>query len=753
MKNPLLVFALRAAGGVLACVPAYAQSTATPSSAQEPNAERVVLNPFQVKSDRDYGYRVTNSVTATGVGTAIGETPVNISVLSQDFVQDIGGRELIDVMRYVPTVVVSSRPEQGYIVRGFTGPVQVDGLNTRQEGLGLYATERIEVMKGPSGVFNGLSAPGGSINIMTIKPLFGRHETSIQGTIGSYEHRQTIFRSRGPLTDSLAYSVIYGNTREESGRYEYIGIDEQYYDAALSWKPIPTVTLTAQYSQLDRPRSMQYPQITLSHPEFHRLDKEGVALYDSRGLARPANYPRIGEQVRAWLNRTPQFGPNEPAEQIDVYDELWGAGKNPHGPEQLATTEYERMYLEGTWQPIKDFALNARAAWDETYRLRRDIQLFRPSGGLTLNQRPADFYVGAKAFTGRLDATYKLQLGPTEHRLLVGYDYRDAKSFSTNPLAAAFIWNPRSDPPIRVYERLQQSLGVNYAPPKVWPAPGKPTRATYAVHQMSAFEGRIRTLIGGRYTQGNAGSEATPQFSLMYTPIRGISLFGNYSESFVPQRGVDWNGVVKEGNRVGKGEEVGLKFDLMGAKLAGTVSVFRVEDSNILQEDVIAQVLQGVRPIRTFSGLQRTEGLEAELIWTPSNRYQVLVGLADFWTYETISDRADPLQVGIKLQQVSDWQVSLWNKYSFIEGALKGAYLAGGVAAVGPFHIHPSWSVTVFSKTYYDATLVAGYSFPLRGTLADVSVRVTNAFDEKYYSGTFNYSEPMRAYLTFKTRF
>ena len=59
------------------------------------------------------------------------------------------------------------------------------------------------------------------------------------------------------------------------------------------------------------------------------------------GRARPAQYPRLGETTRSWLDRTPGFGNTTPAETIDVMEVMYPHGyrANIQGPEQFRTNE------------------------------------------------------------------------------------------------------------------------------------------------------------------------------------------------------------------------------------------------------------------------------------------------------------------------------------------------------------------------------------------------------------------------------
>src|SRR6188768_162657 len=91
-------------------VTAFAQTAAgSPVAEAPPPAKEPVLqlNTFEVRSERDYGYRATNSITATRVGSAIADTPINIAVLTDQFITDLGAIELREVISRVAGVTTS----------------------------------------------------------------------------------------------------------------------------------------------------------------------------------------------------------------------------------------------------------------------------------------------------------------------------------------------------------------------------------------------------------------------------------------------------------------------------------------------------------------------------------------------------------------------------------------------------------------------------------------------------------------------
>jgi len=80
---------------------AAAQTAPAPKPAARDDT--VTLSAFEVRSEKDYGYLSTNSVTATRASRPIFETPLAISILNEDFLNDIAGTgNLLDATRYPP---------------------------------------------------------------------------------------------------------------------------------------------------------------------------------------------------------------------------------------------------------------------------------------------------------------------------------------------------------------------------------------------------------------------------------------------------------------------------------------------------------------------------------------------------------------------------------------------------------------------------------------------------------------------------
>src|SRR5688572_33274724 len=73
---------------------AQAQAATADTPTTSANQETVQLSVFEVASTRDSGYRATNSVSGTRINLKLMDVPQTISVLTADFIQDLGAVDL-----------------------------------------------------------------------------------------------------------------------------------------------------------------------------------------------------------------------------------------------------------------------------------------------------------------------------------------------------------------------------------------------------------------------------------------------------------------------------------------------------------------------------------------------------------------------------------------------------------------------------------------------------------------------------------
>ena len=201
-ENAALRKRLAALEGAPAAAPAAPSATAPSTGPVAPafrpsmQADEGVqtLSAFEVKTDKDNGYLKTNAATATKIGMEIQKIPLNVSVISREFLNDTNAQSLTDLFRYTAAASGDTRfamripansatPQGTFTMRGFVVNSLMRNGIFRYTSYNLDTVERVEVIKGPASVFFGQGYPGGVINYVSKLPQFGR-------TFGSITYQQ-----------------------------------------------------------------------------------------------------------------------------------------------------------------------------------------------------------------------------------------------------------------------------------------------------------------------------------------------------------------------------------------------------------------------------------------------------------------------------------------------------------------------------------------------------------------------------------
>ncbi|XOV84903.1 MAG: TonB-dependent receptor [bacterium] len=172
-------------------------------------------------------------VTARKTTETLAETPVAVSVLTDEFFDESGFNTITEIVKFVPgydfspitTTRAASPSIRGISTfsfsEGFESSVAtvIDGVPMGREAQGffdLYDVERVEVLKGPQGTLFGKNTSAGVINIVTKKP---EYEVAMGGdvTVGSRGERRVRGTVTGPIIDNeLAYRIT-GSMHQNDG--------------------------------------------------------------------------------------------------------------------------------------------------------------------------------------------------------------------------------------------------------------------------------------------------------------------------------------------------------------------------------------------------------------------------------------------------------------------------------------------------------------------------------------------------------
>ncbi len=187
------------------------------------------------------------------------DTPQMITVLTQDQIIEAGKTDLKDILSAQAGITLGTG-ENGnafgdrYIIRGhearsdvFVDGLRDPGMSTRES----FATERVEITKGPSSTFAGRGSSGGAVNSITKKASVNYNFGRIDAGLGSDEYKRVTLDYNLPLSENTAVRVNALISDEDKPDRE--GVSNKRNGVQLSgvYLPSQALSITADGYYLD----------------------------------------------------------------------------------------------------------------------------------------------------------------------------------------------------------------------------------------------------------------------------------------------------------------------------------------------------------------------------------------------------------------------------------------------------------------------------------------------------------------------
>lgn len=178
--------------------------------------EAVVLPELQVQTKKNNPYKVERSANQKFTAP-LKDTPKSVTIVTEDVIKDTGSYSFQEALRTVPGITFGTGEGGGGgplgdrpFIRGFDSQssIFVDGLrDIGSQVREVFAIEQMEVLKGPSGAFDGRGSAGGSINIVTKKARAGNFTSGSLG-LGTDSYRRATFDGNYMLGDDAAVRLV-----------------------------------------------------------------------------------------------------------------------------------------------------------------------------------------------------------------------------------------------------------------------------------------------------------------------------------------------------------------------------------------------------------------------------------------------------------------------------------------------------------------------------------------------------------------
>ena len=674
----------------------------------------IKIDSRQLGTTTEGTHSYTTSALTIGKGEQkLKDIPQSVSVVTRQRLDDQNMNSLQDAMRQVTGATIKSYNTGSNLndvyIRGFlVDQVQVDGVSQRT-GQGDMATsfdlamfDRVEVLRGPSGLYQGAGEPGGTINLVRKRAL-GQFGLSGELSAGSWDRYHSTVDITGPLNDQGTLRGRFVTAYENNQSFVDYAQNERpmvYGRLEYDITPATTLSLGGTYQRNNSTPAFGLPAYA-----------DGKLLDVSRSTFVDAKWNELDE--RLW----------ESFFEVDHTLDNGGQFKT-----SLTYRDAETPTRNFTWT---DDAVDPEngGSWALAYSYYTHIKSVGLDSFVTL---PVEAF-------GR---SHELTVGAEYQHLDKDFTYGGGDYFPINVFDPGSIDIPRQDYDMPNGNWSKSNQYGAYTRAKVsatdWLdviAGGRLTWFDSEARNANPFFNQFNS------SETNINHKFIPYGALVAKLTPELSAYASYTSIFKPQTEVDKDGVPID-PRKGKQYELGLKREFFDGRLNGSVAVFRIYDENR------AQLVSGT----TYSEAQakvRSQGWETELSGNLTDNWSISTGYA----FTMLKSMSNEDYQGITITPKHNF--NLWTRYEFNDGPLQGVSVGGGVRVVSETYYMRN-GVDFVQGGYGVATAQVGYRFNKHLT---TTLTANNLFDRKYYErvdsawGSNFYGEPRNLTLSLRASY
>ncbi|MFK3683177.1 TonB-dependent siderophore receptor [Pseudomonas sp. NPDC088890] len=646
-------------------------------------------------------YTTESSSSSTRLNLSLKETPQSVTVLTRQRMEDQKLDTLTDALDATAGITViresigaDSTP---YLSRGFAiSNYEIDGVPTSSrmdnytQNTAMY--DRVEVVRGATGLISGLGNPSATINLIRKRPT---------------QAPQVLLSAEAGSWDRYGLSVDVGGALNEAGNVRGRFVADQKDQHAWIDRFNQEISTLYGISELDLSESTLLT-LGFSHQVTHANApmRTGFPLFTTTGAL---------TDIKRSFNSSPDWS---------YYDRK----------QSSLFTSIEQHFANG-WSGKLEYS-HARNDYDTvaTY-MTGDIDAATGAGAFLMptrwqaspEQDNLDAYLtGAFPFLGR---EHELITGVTlsriEERGTANYGGWQRRGTYDGDIDNIYTWNGQAPKP-RFTKIGESDL----------------TETQYAAYLTSRWHltDAASLILGTRVVDWNRettnriyGGATTktertetgiviPYAGLVYDLDDTWTAYASYTQIFNPQNANirDVSGSPLDPQE-GTGYEIGLKAGFYEGRLNASLALFRVEQDNLAVADGDNLQPNNFQAYRAESGTT-SEGAELELNGEIREGWQLTGG----YSYSVSFDDDDKRIV----TEIPRNSVKLFTTYR-LPGALDKLTVGGGVNWQSETGYNTSYATT--QSSYALTSLMARYQI---SPSLSATLNVNNLFDKEYYSTT-----------------
>ncbi|UZO80711.1 TonB-dependent receptor [Aquimarina sp. ERC-38] len=690
-------------------------------------------------------YNSDYSFSSTKVAIKNRELPQAVSTITKELMNDRQAFQIADAIKTSSSVTHTGNYNH-FNIRGIIQAEDgqlINGLRTRQYYFLQPITshiERAEVIKGPSSVSFSSVDPGGSVNLVTKKPL-KESRNEVSATAGSFGTLRATADFTGPLNESGSLLYRLNAAVQEARSFRNLVQNNQFLiTPSITFLPNSTTALNVEmiYSNgvgnLDRGQPLFGAingEFDLNSTDIETNVAAANDFYASKEFMVISNFSKkITDNIGFNASYMKQTWEEDLAEHrvagsaaVDIN------GNSIPTLAELRYTERQQFWVTDNYGAFINFDLENEKITNKLLVGYDGSRWERTIGGASN---------GARRYL-RLDGT------------ATGFDPAEAALFETIEIDGVLAPRPNvahfnlADPNNTARETSNYRISEFAIPANLTTSNG-----IYIQNQFKI--GRFSALLNLRYDwyedifdyesddeQSFKNEAFIPRIGLTYKATDAVSVYGSYVQGFQPQSNTvtlspftgDFFFAASpasfdplESNNI----EFGAKGEFFGGRLATSASIYQITQKNLLLQD------PNDESVLTERGEQRSRGFEWDLNGHVLPNLQLSASYA-YIDAEIVEDD-DPALVGERIGGAPEHSANLWGRYDFTSGALRNMGVGLGMEYRGERFSWFGDRLLLPAYTVFDAAL---YYRPT-GIDMQIALKFNNLLDETYWNGALNAS-------------
>jgi len=687
--------------------------------------DQTELQEILVTARRNNSY-LTNSTVLGGKYTGkIKDLPQSISIVSSELMEDKQAFQVADVIPSLAGVTQASVYDE-FVIRGFksgydNGIRLINGMRSAYGfGESYYRSpmtvnfESIEVLKGPGASLFGDIAPGGTINMITKKPL-ENHMGRVNFAIGSFETLRSTIDLGGPLEQSKKVLYRLNVGYESSKTFRDINNRKNFIIApSFTFKPAEGTTI----------------DVDLVYDTFNGYLDRGMSTKKGDLFGLPRN-----------------FTLGQPSDYF-----------------RTKTTTLSGRLTQRITDEINLHVNYMKSIYEEDLNEHRTLNTYaNPPQNTIVNLRFFDRH--GKEYTDNFVSYLKWDKygNGIDHHVVVGVDYaqykpdvnsyqRESRSKMVDGTVVPLTFD-LNNPTYQGADLSKYIWRANAQYP--FQSPYKST-GIYIQDQISVGT-KFKMVLGLRHE--NYKSESTdiktpykatqnvwlPRVGLTYSVNDKINYFAGYSQGYVPVTAnfvanyKDYGASSPFKSERSYQIETGLKSGFFDNQLQADLALFRIERRDMLI--ATGQLTEGGFPIYRQSGRVISQGIELDVRGQLTKEFQVMANYT--FNDSKVKESSIASEEGHLLPGAPKNSGSIWLKYVFHETALKGLGFGAGTYFVDKRRLNDAVGKDAQGNAewgYLPSYTTANAAIYYHMDKFRISANFNNIFDKYYFLGGFDYT-------------